>query len=166
MNKYVFYLILISLSLCGLRAQAVDYQLDDLNGKRQSLEQYRGQWVVVNFWASWCSTCIKEIPDLVDLHQQGGESGIVVIGVNYEDISTARLKKFVSDLAIPYPIWRSELVPITPLGRVPALPTTYIINPEGHPVAGEVGIVSRQQIEAYILSKKPDIRLSGSVEDI
>lgn len=166
MKQYVFYLIMMSLSFSSMPVRAVEYRLADLNGQLQSLQQYRGKWVVVNFWASWCHTCIKELPDLIALHEQNRDSDIVVIGVNFEELSEARLKSFVAEHAIPYPVWRSDVVPMTPLGQVPALPTTYIVDPDGKPVAGEVGVVSRQQIEDYIASKRSVSRQAELVDDI
>lgn len=132
------------------QAYAVNYQLPDLNGKTQSLDQYQGKWVIVNFWATWCSSCIKELPELAALHKKHKNSNIVVVGINHETIKNEQLKAFVTAYDIPYPIWRSKDVPVTPLGPVPALPTTYIIDPEGKVVAGEVGVMAQQTLEDYI----------------
>ena len=156
MNKVSAHLLLglFLMLFHSLQARAVDYELPDLNGQIQSLDQYKGKWVVVNYWATWCGTCMKELPDLVSLHEDNKEGDIVVIGVNFESISADSLKAFVAEHSIPYPILRTEPVSMTPLGAVPALPTTYIIDPNGKMVAGEVGIVTQQDLEAYIRGKK------------
>ncbi len=150
-------MIALTIALLGmsLQARAVDYELPDLDGKPQALDQYLGKWVVVNYWATWCNTCIKELPDLIALHE-GNKDGeiVVVVGINYEMINLDRLKNFVAQYSIPYLVLRSEPVSTTPLGPVPALPTTYIINPEGITVAGEIGIVTRQNLEDYINERK------------
>ena len=78
------------------------------------------------------------------------------MGVNFESIEDDRLKAFVAEQGITYPMLRSEPVPVTALGKVPALPTTYIINPDGKVVAGEIGLVSRQDLEDYITGKKTE----------
>lgn len=70
----------------GVPAHAIDYSLPDLDGRIQSLSQYRGKWVVVNFWATWCGTCRKEFPDLVALHEKYRDKDIVVVGINFETI--------------------------------------------------------------------------------
>ena len=116
----VFILLVIS----STKIRAVEYQLPDLQGEMQSLEQYQGKWVVVNYWATWCGSCGKELPDLAALHEENKDSNIVVVGINYETISRDQLKGFVDAYEIPYPVWRSAELPITPLGNVPALPTT------------------------------------------
>ena len=157
MNKMLAHLLFgLLLLLCfSLQARAVDYELPDLNGQMQSLDQYKGKWVVVNYWATWCGTCIKELPDLISLHEDNDETGdVVVVGVNFETISLKRLKNFVTEHAVPYTVLRTEPVAMTPLGPVPALPATYIIDPNGKIVAGQVGIVTQKNLEDYIESKR------------
>ena len=97
---------------------------------------------------------MKELPDLAAMHESNKDKDIVVVGVNFESIGNEQLKLFVEKLSIPYPVLRSEPVPVTALGKVPALPTTYIIDPDGKVVAGEVGLISRQDLEDYIAGKK------------
>ena len=145
------------LLLTASQVRAVDYELPDVNGQMQSLDQYQGKWVIVNYWATWCGTCMKELPDLVEMHEINKDKDIVVVGVNFESIGNDQLKAFVAEQSIPYPVLRSEPIPVTALGKVPALPTTYIIDPEGRVVAGEVGLVSRQNLEDYIAGKKAEV---------
>jgi thiol-disulfide isomerase/thioredoxin len=147
---------LLSTLLLGIGAQAhaIEYRLPDLDGRMQSLDQYRGKWVVVNYWATWCGTCRKELPELVSLHEKHRNQDIVVVGINFESISPQNLKDFVAEQKIAYPVLRSEPVRRTPLGPVPALPTTYLIDPAGKVVAGEVGRVTRQDLEDYIAAHR------------
>ena len=135
-------------------ARAVDYKLPDTNGQLQSLDQYKGKWLIVNYWATWCGTCMKELPELIDFHENNKDHDAVVVGINFESIERKDLSKFVAGKSIPYTVLSTEPVKKTPLGLVPALPTTYIINPEGKVVAGEVGIVTRENLEDYIAHKK------------
>ncbi|MDH5765835.1 MAG: TlpA family protein disulfide reductase [Gammaproteobacteria bacterium] len=140
---------------------AVDYQLPDIDGQMQSLEQYKGKWVIVNYWATWCMTCRKELPDLISLHEAHKEGDIAVVGINFETISPERLKAFVAENSIPYPVLRTEPVPVTPLGPVPALPATYILDPYGKAVAGEVGIVTQKNLEDYVEGKRASAEYAG-----
>ena len=78
----------------------------------------------------------------------------MVIGINFEDIGQKQLETFVDSFLISYPILRSEPLATTPLGPVPGLPTTYIIAPDGSPVARQVGPVTGKQLEDYIASKE------------
>jgi thiol-disulfide isomerase/thioredoxin len=135
-------------------AEPVDYSLPDLNGKNHSLADYRGKWVIVNYWATWCPPCQEEIPDLVEFHDRHKDDDAVVIGINFEDISEEQLTTFVDSFLISYPILRSEPLAVTPLGPVEGLPTTYIIAPDGSPVARQVGPVTGKQLDDYIARKK------------
>jgi peroxiredoxin len=158
-NNNIFLFILVSLLSFGLQvwslqARAVDYELPDVNGQIQSLEQHKGKWLVVNYWATWCSTCMKEMPELISLHESNKDNDIVVVGISFESIEQKNLKEFVSDKSIPYTVLNTEPVRVTPLGKVPALPTTYIVDPEGKVVAGDVGIITQQDIEDYIAREK------------
>ena len=137
-------------------AEPVDYSLPDLAGKTHSIADYRGKWVIVNYWATWCPPCLEEIPELVDFHERHKDSDAVVLGVNFEDIGVEQLNSFVDSLFISYPILRSEPLPATPLGPIPGLPTTYIIAPDGSPVARQVGPITGEQLEDYIERKEKE----------
>jgi len=151
-------LAILTTTVCFLAgaavAEPVDYSLPDLSGKMRSLEDYRGKWVIVNYWATWCPPCQEEIPDLVDFHDSHKDTDAVVLGVNFEDIGAEQLTNFVDSFLISYPVLRSEPLATTPLGAIPGLPTTYIIAPDGSPVARQVGPVTRKQLEDYIEKKQ------------
>ena len=151
-------LAVLTTALCFLGgsaiAEPVDYSLPDMSGKTHSLEDYRGKWVIVNYWATWCPPCQEEIPDLVDFHDSHKDTDAVVLGVNFEDIGAEQLSRFVDSFLISYPVLLSEPLATTPLGAIPGLPTTYIIAPDGSPVARQVGPVTRKQLEDYIEKKQ------------
>ena len=154
MKKWLTIIISGLLLTVAVQARAVDYELPDLDDQQQSLDQYHGKWVIVNYWATWCELCMIELPYLASLHESNREGDVVVVGINFESINAKSLKAFVADNAIPYPVLRSEPNPKTPLGLVPALPTTYIIDPDGNIVAGEVGLVTRQSLEDFIAKRR------------
>jgi thiol-disulfide isomerase/thioredoxin len=151
MNRLICSTLL--LLVLTTEVSAVDYELPDTDGQIQSLDQYKGKWLIVNYWATWCGTCMKELPELIDFHENN-DVDAVVVGINFESIERKELKEFVSTKAIPYAVLSTEPVKKTPIGPVPALPITYIINPEGKVVAGEIGIVTRENLESYIAQKK------------
>jgi len=155
MGKWVFSTFFFSFLILVITtdAEAIEYQLPDTEGQTQSLDQYKGKWLVVNYWATWCGTCMDELPELIDFHENN-RLDAVVVGINFESIENKSLKEFVANMSIPYPVLITEPVRKTPIGPVPALPTTYIIDPQGKVVAGEVGIVTRENLENYIAQKK------------
>ena len=152
-------ILLLLAALCAalpLAAEEVDFTLPDVAGKSVSLSDFRGKWVIVNYWATWCPPCLDEIPDLVSLYEDNRDS-VVVLGVNYEEVNEGYLKEFVDSHLISYPVVRSEPVPVTPLGPVLGLPTTYIISPQGERVARQEGPVTRKAIEAYLERKQQEL---------
>jgi peroxiredoxin len=131
----------------------IAFALPDTNGKVHTLAQYTGKWVVVNYWATSCPPCIKEIPQLVVFHEQHKDHDAVVLGVDFEDISLPWLKDFMDSMSMSYPVLRSEPSQVTPFGVVIVLPTTFIISPAGELMAYQAGPVTAADLEAYIKRK-------------
>jgi len=146
-------LLMALLTAVPLAAEPVDFTLDNLDGEPVSLSDFRGKWVIVNYWATWCPPCLEEIPDLVQLYEDNRDT-LVVLGVDFEEVNTEYLKEFVDTHFMTYPVLRSEPLPVTPLGPVLGLPTTYIISPEGEPVARQEGPVTREAVESYLARKR------------
>jgi thiol-disulfide isomerase/thioredoxin len=120
----------------------------------QSLSDYRGKWVIVNFWATWCPPCLEEIPDLVHFHDARKDKDAVVLGINFEDAAPEQLRAFADDYLISYPILLNpDLGAPTPEMPVGGLPTTYIISPEGELVARQLGPITGKTIEDYLARK-------------
>lgn len=138
-------------------AGGIKFSASDLNNKEHKLEDYKGQWVVVNYWATWCPPCLDEIPELVEFHEKhtGKNAKIkaVVLGVNYEDVDDTYLKTFVDEYFISYPILKADLGRTPPFGRVHGLPTTFVISPEGKLVNTKIGTVDKQWLESAINQK-------------
>ena len=134
----------------------VDFQLPDVDGNERKLSEFRGKWVVVNYWATWCPPCLDELPELELFHSQHKDKDAVVLGVNFEEIDRELLKDFLEDQFISFPVLLGEPSLYSELGRVPGLPTSYIVSPEGLVVARQVGPVSKAMLESYIENYKKD----------
>lgn len=130
--------------------RTIDFSLQDLDGKTQTLSEYRGKWVVVNFWATTCPPCIKEMPELSDFHDRHKDKDAVVLGVNFEDIRESWMRAFLNSVDVSYPILPWGTSPATPFGMIIALPTTFIVSPDGTSVAHYTGQITAADIEAYI----------------
>ena len=160
MRSLIFVMVL--LVAAPVVAEKVDFTLQDLDGKSVSLSDYRGKWVIVNYWATWCPPCLEEIPDLVDLYDENRDT-IVVLGIAFEEVNQEYLKEFVDSHMISYPIMNTEPIPVTELGPVQGLPTSYIISPDGERVARQEGPVTREAIEKYIARRQ---RVDASMEAV
>jgi len=156
LNRLISHvLFLLLLALGSARAAPVDFSLPTLDGGKLSLSQFRGKWVVINFWATWCPPCREEIPDLEDFYRAHKDKDAVVLGINFEDVKKSQLKAFVDEFFISYPILLDpDQEPPLPGMDLSGLPTTYIVSPEGELVARQVGGITRKVIEDYIARKE------------
>ncbi len=144
-------LIILVLSLpVTIMAGQPDFALPDLDGKIHHLSDYRGKWVIVNYWATWCPPCRAEIPELEEFHSEHHKRDAVVVGINYEERAPAYLKEFVEENMISYPILRANLTRPPVFGRLNGLPTTFIVSPEGNVVQSKTGSVSKDFLDSVI----------------
>jgi thiol-disulfide isomerase/thioredoxin len=127
-----------------------EFTLPDLDGKPQTLVPYRGKWIIINYWATDCPPCLKEIPELERFHQDHKDRDAVVVGVNYEDIRLPWLKDFITSVKMTYPVLRAEPGSVTPFGAIKILPTTIIISPQGELLGAQAGAVSAEMLDRYI----------------
>lgn len=132
----------------ALYAKPVELALADINGVERKLSDYRGQWIVVNYWATWCLPCVEEMPalDAFDRHHDN----TFVIGVNYEHTEVATVRKFLQEHKVNYPIWLASTDVPSPLGKVQALPTTFIVSPNGEVVHKKVGRIDIRELEGLL----------------
>jgi len=135
-------------------SDTVDFTLPDLDGNPRSLSEFRGKWVLVNYWATWCPPCREEMPELEVFHASHKDDDAVVIGVNMERVGEAELRAFVEEQFISFPVLRDKSRGRTELGTIPGLPTSFMVSPEGKLVARQVGPLTRQQLEDFLAKHK------------
>ncbi len=141
--------VLLVLLLAGTAAAEIDFELEGLDGNAYRLADYRGDWVVVNYWATWCAPCRKEIPDLSQLHD--ARSDITVLGLAFEDTSVEDFERFLEQFPASYPILLVDVYdPPEALGAPRALPTTFLVNANGEKVHTWIGPVTSNMITEWI----------------
>jgi thiol-disulfide isomerase/thioredoxin len=143
---------LLFLFVCSFAAGAHAFSLTDSQGKVHKLSDYKGKWVLVNFWATWCPPCRREIPDLIALYENK-KNNLMVIGVALDYRDPQEVLDFAQQEMISYPIVLGDYKLAAQVGSVDGLPTTYLYNPRGELVAYNVGAVTREAVEHYIQSK-------------
>jgi thiol-disulfide isomerase/thioredoxin len=120
-----------------------------LEGKPFDLAAQRGHWVIVNFWATWCVPCIKEMPDIS--HFVASHANVRAIGLAYEDSDKADIQAFLAKHPVSYPVAQVTLDnPPKDFEEPRGLPTTYLIAPDGHVAKRFVGPVTSQSLGAAI----------------
>lgn len=125
------------------------FQAKAVDGREYDLASHRGQWVVVNFWATWCGPCLQEMPELSALHAMRGN--VEVVGLAYEDIEPDEMRAFLDKHPVAYPI--VILDPYNPpadFATPRGLPMTYLIAPDGKVARQFLGPVDAQKIEQAI----------------
>ncbi len=117
--------------------KAGEFNLENTNGNKISLSDYEGKFVLVNFWATWCAPCRKEMPAMSNLHNEFGGDGLEVVGIHVGP-SLAGVKKFLESVPVSFTILMDKDMSLASW-NVRGLPTTFLINPEGKLVYQAVG---------------------------
>lgn len=149
---YPMWLLGLVLALLAGFADANDFSITDTTGKKHSLSAYKGKWVLVNYWATWCPPCLEEIPDLIALHENK-KNNLVVIGIAVDYRSAKQVTDFADGMLVSYPIVLGTPKVIGQIAPVQGLPTTYLYNPQGKLVGQQVGVITRKSIENFIATK-------------
>ena len=133
---------------------AAGFSLQDLQGNTHRLEDYRGKWVLVNFWAIWCPPCLSEIPELSSLYDAHKGKDLVVISIAMDSGSSRKVADFSQAHGISYPVVMGSRKIAAQIGELDVLPSSFLYSPNGEQVSYQAGEVTRESIETYIKNKK------------
>ena len=111
-------------------AIAPDFTLETLDGDTVSLSDYRGQPVVLNFWATWCTPCREEMPLLQETYEAHQDAGLVILGVNVREDPEA-VARFLQEVGVDFPSVLDPNLAVVERYRVTSLPMTFFIDREG-----------------------------------
>jgi len=123
--------------------QQADFTLTDLDGKSWNLKDLRGKVVLLNFWATWCPPCRKEMPDLEMLYRRFGAQGLIILGIDDEEAET--VKPFIAQQGITYPVLLDPGRKVNTLFQIEGIPKTFVYDRDGKIVAQSIDMRTGKQ---------------------
>ncbi len=143
--------------------RAPDFTLTDLDGTPITLSRLRGQWVILNFWASYCPACRREMPALETIARDFGD--VIVLGINSGEPETT-IRAFLSDVGATYPTLLDKQAEVTVAYRALRLPTTVFIDEQGVIVFKALKAMSEERLREQLEKLQPDTKGIGSLEQL
>lgn len=142
--RRVLFFLLCSITMIGC---AQDHsRLHDSEGRIIKMSDLKNKWIIVNYWADWCESCIEEIPELNRFYQNNQDKNIVILGVNYDRLPRPYLNDAIRKTGIVFPVLLEDPSELWRLGEVTVLPTTFIVNPQGDVVKKIIGPNTEQSL--------------------
>ena len=131
--------------------KAIDFTLTDLDGNKVSLKDIKGKSVYLNFWATWCPPCKREMPEIEKIYQQYKDQGLVVLAVDLGEDSTT-VRNFMTQNNYNFTVLLDSNQNVATQYSITAIPTSYFIDKEGNIIAKKVGALSADEMKANVQS--------------
>src|SRR5438445_9521560 len=152
MNRFVSVLFLALATGTAVAATAAKPTLvvTTLDGGSFDLSKQSGKWVIVNFWATWCSPCLKELPD-ISAFVAAHKDKVAAIGLDFEDAEKDEIEQFLKKHPLSYPVAQVDIDhPPKDFDAPKGLPNTYVIAPDGHVAKAFMGPITTKDLESVI----------------
>lgn len=130
MAAVMMVLFTSSLQAEVLEGMAPDFTLKSRSGENMKLSEFRGDVVMINFWASWCAPCRQEMPLLEEMYKKYGDLGFVLLGVNVEEDSS-KANDLLREISVSFPILYDNKNEVTKLYKVVTMPSTVMVDRDG-----------------------------------
>jgi thiol-disulfide isomerase/thioredoxin len=127
-----------------------EWSLKDMDGKTVHSTDFKGKVVILDFWATWCGPCQAEIPSFIALQKQYAKQGLVVVGLSVDQEGADVVKPFAQKLGMNYPVVLTDEKTQEAFGGIEAVPTTFIVDREGHIVKEHTGFADKDEFENEI----------------
>lgn len=134
---------------------APEFALSDLEGKAQRLADFRGNVVLLNFWATWCPPCRAEMPSMETLYQAYKEQGFVILAVSSDVQGAAVVQPFMAQYRLSFPSLLDTTGRVNGLYGVRSIPTSYLLDRQGRVVSREIGARNWANAEARARGPRP-----------
>ena len=145
--KLRFFLLTLLSTIFLSACSEPDYQM--FNGSSGNIENLKGKWVVVNYWADWCPPCIKEMPELSAFYNDNKER-VTVFAYNFDRLEGEELQQMLIRFKVEVPSILSDPGELFGWEAPPSLPTTYIVDPQGNMKVMLVGPQTKKKLEMLI----------------
>lgn len=129
---------------------APDFTLKNRDGELFTLSEHEGKVVVLNFWATWCAPCRKEIPDFMELHEELNDDGVLFAGISLDEEGWGKVRPYANDMGINYPIMLDDGRVSRDYGPIRAIPTTFIINKKGKVEYVAPGMLTKERLKPIL----------------
>lgn len=135
----------------NLRQQAPDFSLPAYQGNKLiTLSDYRGKVVLVNFWATWCPPCRREIPDFIKIQERLRPQGFEILGISLDQGGAADVAPFAKDMGINYPVAIGDAAVAERYGGIRGIPTSFLLDREGRVARVFPGMIEGALLEASV----------------
>jgi len=132
-----------------VQSSALDFEASTVTGETVRLSDYRGQVVMLNFWATWCPPCRAEMPAIQDAYEQHEDDGFVVLAINNRE-TPIQIQPFANSYGLSFPIVLDMDARLAGKFAIRSFPTSIFLNTDGEAYATHSGAVSPEQLEEYI----------------
>ncbi len=131
-------------------AKAPDFTLKNADGQDVTLSDLKGKVVLVNFWATWCGPCVREIPDFLEVYDEYKDKGFEIIGVSLDRTGWKVVTPFVEKMQMTYPVVVGNNDVVNAFGGFNAIPTTFLIDRKGTIADKHIGLMTKADLVAKL----------------
>lgn len=149
MNSLIKSLLAVIL-MSALPISHADVLLQDTQGHNISFASLKGKWVLINYWAGWCTTCVEEIPEFNRFYHKHEKDRVALFAVNYDALPLDTQNNLIKQLKIHYPSLRHNPAFSLGLGDITGVPVTFVFNPQGELVNTLYGGQDARSLEKAI----------------
>ncbi len=153
MKKILLILIITLISSVTVKASSYDdvenFSFIDLDGKKHSISDYQGKWLLVNYWASYCPPCLAEIPDIERFYKKNKKK-FMVLGMDAGGNTNEDILRFKKENGITYPLIPMQESTMLGFGILMGIPTSFVISPKGKIVDKYVGIITYSDLDYLV----------------
>lgn len=154
MNSIIKLMFSIFILISTFSISHAEVLLKDTQGQSTSFSSLKGKWVLINYWAGWCQTCLDEIPEFNRFYQQHKNKPVALFAVNYDALPLFEQRNLIRRFNISYPSLITDPANDLNLGDITGVPVTFIFNPKGQLVKALYGGQTAETLNKIITANE------------